>query len=365
MKKEEEKKIVNELNNSLVYAMSLGSKELFHSNVWAWLFRYNQDFVKIFFENIGADDEIKVTREENDRDITVWVNGEAYVIENKFKSLPDKEQLVEYETKLVDKFKQGVITGIKKPIWMDEVKNWSFIGYSEIVEKMREIASNIKDDKGSVIKEYVEILDKSLLLIEGFEFTIGDNWVVKNDETEEWLKMLDSVRLADVCQKLQADRFVEYIKKQDAFKKYIDNTAKYGWELVARPDFSHKTGLVDVMCYKYANSSGTGRRKRQIIAAIGIQIQDKSYKKIMMMNNSASDIYEKSVNVGWLSEKWSDERKKVSRQKDSRFKQYDQHGGNFFIYHDWEINEKERSFVCLWEKMSKDIKIAIDKLSSL
>ena len=79
MKKEEQKKIVNELNNSLVYAMSLGSKELFHSNVWAWLFRYNQDFVKIFFENIGADDEIKVTREENDSIIIDGGNGNLLV----------------------------------------------------------------------------------------------------------------------------------------------------------------------------------------------------------------------------------------------------------------------------------------------
>ena len=365
MNKEEQNRIIKELNNSLLYAMSLGSKELYHSNVWAWLFRYNQDFVKIFFNNIGIDDEIKVTREENDRDITIWVSEGAYVIENKFKSLPDKEQLVEYETKLGDKFKGGVITGIKKPIWMEEVNNWSFVGYKEIVDKMRGLAANIKDDKGPIVREYVDILEKSILLIGGFESNIGDNWFVKNNKTKDYLAALDTVRLADVCQKLQADRFVEYIKKQSDFKNYVDRVATQGWELVARPDFSHKTGLVDVMCFKYGNSLGTGRRKRQIIVAVGIQLQDISYKKILMMNNSASNIYEKAVEIKWLSESWWNNRKKPSKQKDGRFKQFNQHGGDFFIYHDWGLNEEERSFDNLWKKIRADLEIAIEKLSSL
>ena len=37
------------LKNSLMYQMSLGSKELFHSNVWGWLLENDKSFIKVFY----------------------------------------------------------------------------------------------------------------------------------------------------------------------------------------------------------------------------------------------------------------------------------------------------------------------------
>lgn len=37
---------VNFLKNSMMYQMSLGSKELFHSNVWWWLIDNDKNFIK-------------------------------------------------------------------------------------------------------------------------------------------------------------------------------------------------------------------------------------------------------------------------------------------------------------------------------
>ena len=42
--------IVEKLNSNPVFAMSLHSKELFHSNFWAWLFGHNVEYAKIFFQ---------------------------------------------------------------------------------------------------------------------------------------------------------------------------------------------------------------------------------------------------------------------------------------------------------------------------
>jgi|GEM_PF-6652728 len=46
---------INRLNNSPMFAMSLGSKELFHSNFWAWIME-NADpdklLLHLFFDDI-------------------------------------------------------------------------------------------------------------------------------------------------------------------------------------------------------------------------------------------------------------------------------------------------------------------------
>lgn len=361
MERIEQNKIIKELEGSLLYAMSLGSKELYHSNVWVWLFTYNRKFLKIFFKDIMAD-EFTVTREENNRDITIWVNRDAYVIENKFKSLPNKGQLNKYEKKLAERFKGGVITGIKEPEWIDELEKWHFLSYREIVSAMREVVAAIKDDN-RIINEYIDNIEKSIDLIEDFMENIDMNWLIMTDEVRAKLKVLDSVRLADICQKLQANRFVEYIKRQDDFEEYRSQVLNLGWELEVRSDFSNKTGLVDVLCFKYENKPDNNKKERRIIKAIGIQLQSICYKKIMMMNGRASDIYNEAVRIQWISENWSNGRKRASRQKDFRFKQYNQGGGNFFVYHDWKIEECDSKFEKLWTKISGDLKIAIDKIS--
>ena len=101
------KNTVISLKQSLVYTLSLGDKELFHSNVLGWLFENHNDkgiqpIVKLF---INDELEIeRVEREKNHFDLCVTCHkkdNEAYkhfvIIENKFKSLPEKKQLERYE----------------------------------------------------------------------------------------------------------------------------------------------------------------------------------------------------------------------------------------------------------------------------
>lgn len=42
--------IIRNLEESPIYAMSLGSKELFHSNFWAWLMKTDPKFISIFLK---------------------------------------------------------------------------------------------------------------------------------------------------------------------------------------------------------------------------------------------------------------------------------------------------------------------------
>ena len=61
---------IRTLEESPIYAMSLGSKELFHSNFWAWLMRRNPEFIKTFFPKFRSQ-KPSVEREEKHRDITI------------------------------------------------------------------------------------------------------------------------------------------------------------------------------------------------------------------------------------------------------------------------------------------------------
>lgn len=60
------------LKESLVFRMSLGSKELFHSNVWGWLIENDKEFMKVFIPSFSDTSIIEsVKREECDRDLVI------------------------------------------------------------------------------------------------------------------------------------------------------------------------------------------------------------------------------------------------------------------------------------------------------
>ena len=88
--------IINDLSENVMFRLSLGSKELFHSNFWAWLLEeYGNKATKIFQENCdnGIND---VYREMSHTDLSFKSNGKLIIIENKFKSYPYLEQLQRY-----------------------------------------------------------------------------------------------------------------------------------------------------------------------------------------------------------------------------------------------------------------------------
>lgn len=119
--------IITRLKKNPIYAMSLGGKELFHSNMLAWLFmnEENQKLKKLFGikENEVVLNEF---REHQNLDLIIVYSSEEVkerigdisilddidsklskdlalkfvIIENKFKSIPNKQQLEEYSDKL-------------------------------------------------------------------------------------------------------------------------------------------------------------------------------------------------------------------------------------------------------------------------
>lgn len=116
---------ISEINNNPMFRLSLGAKELFHSNFLAFLFEQSdlpnlqKSLLAKFDVYIDEDDvknyEIETFRERNKFDLIVWVkpkkwkdeddflqNCHIIFIENKFKSVPTQKQLNDYDEKICE-----------------------------------------------------------------------------------------------------------------------------------------------------------------------------------------------------------------------------------------------------------------------
>ena len=111
------------LHNIPIFRLSLGSKELFHSNFLEYLWDCDKNCFITMIRNIFGDDGLFsesgkyfLSREKENFDICIYhTTGETedgtpiydLILENKVKSIPYKEQLAEYVKKVEAKRKNG------------------------------------------------------------------------------------------------------------------------------------------------------------------------------------------------------------------------------------------------------------------
>lgn len=151
--KEELNKLFESIKRSPIYNLSMADKELFHSNMLAWIFEEYPQVVKKLFK---LEDEIlieQVDRERKHFDLLITYNGgKNIIIENKVKSIPYKSQLEKYtESALKDANLNKTETSfyllsLIKPNWIEnenelEAKdhNWKYISFEGVVESISEI----------------------------------------------------------------------------------------------------------------------------------------------------------------------------------------------------------------------------------
>ena len=104
---DELKRIIMDLQNNPMFACSLASRELFHSNIWAWLIRkYPKTFTYLFIDEYNQQDEIVAIREYEKMDLFLEIGNNKIIIENKFKSMPNKAQLDDYCKKIEGRYEQ-------------------------------------------------------------------------------------------------------------------------------------------------------------------------------------------------------------------------------------------------------------------
>ena len=261
---------VETLKNNPIFQLSLSSKELFHSNFLAWL--AEDDNTRCVFNKVmqtWLDDknweykpnEMEVKREYNHFDFCVCdkltidgndVTGSVQVVlENKFKSIAYKAQLVDYKDRTKTLNEEGYKNEYKAEEankgkilprgWRDEVEHpntkyilltladnfldkdeiqslgWKIVTYAEYAKLLRTVVGEMKDDEIKGNKAfYVELIAQYCNFIEMFSEHINeclDN--VKENNYWDILKNDDftAVRCNDIWQKVVMHKYAQELFK--------------------------------------------------------------------------------------------------------------------------------------------------------
>ena len=261
---------VEKLSNNPIFQLSLSSKELFHSNFLAWL--AEDDNTRCVFNKVmqtWLDDKnweykpnkMEVKREYNHFDFCVCdklsidgndVTGSVQVVlENKFKSIAYKAQLVDYKDRTKTLNEEGYKNEYKAEEankgkilprgWRDEVEHpntkyilltladkfldkdeiqslgWKIVTYAEYAKLLRTIIGELKDDEIKGNKTfYIELIAQYCNFIEMFSEHINkclDD--VKEDKYWDILKNDDfsAVRCNDIWQKVVMHKYAQELYK--------------------------------------------------------------------------------------------------------------------------------------------------------
>ena len=175
-------KILEELNKNPMFRLALGSKELFHSNFLAFLWEQNN---KAFLEllndlchnSIQVEDlfskEPTLDREKENFDICIHHKEgkgekEIYdiIIENKVKSIPYEEQLIDYENKVASHQKGSTTTNILLTLAdkfpnANKIKGWTIVSYEDLAKELEAKKCNFSSSNQKIqqyIDDYIDFI---------------------------------------------------------------------------------------------------------------------------------------------------------------------------------------------------------------
>ncbi len=340
--------------------MSLGSKELYHSNVWAWLISKDESFISAFFDSIpeGFTFE-RVDREKKNRDLSIWFKnskGESkcLVVENKLKSIPAIEQLEKYTNDLGDRFQCGVLTGLKKPNILDEdgcvsigEHRWIFKSYKDISNKMLELLSESKNevirDNESIISEY---LNNNKLVEEIVDANIVDKSLKQIEDNR-----LDLLGLQDLTNKVIASSFLGYVKKKMREVYPAFEGIQFGESF-----HNKKTTLYLRIAFNDERGSGY---------SVGVQIEGDQYRRILTFKenkNGVDELFNKGEQMNYFATDYDPKEKMISFPGDTKkrrtkmSKKFDKYG-DITVYQYSSLTDEELDFDSLFERIVEDLKI--------
>ena len=291
-----------EISNNVMFRLSLCSRELFHSNFWAWLiekqpiqvlpiFVKDLDLSKIDLSNFDVKREETVSKvmqkniytgkeinKKCNADISFKLGDTLYIIENKFKSLPDSAQLNNYiEGKSSTKI---ILASFIKPYF--ELKpNMSFVSYETILFGLQNVDLTVfKEDEKSIIKNYIECLRLLVELKKELSFTKNSTLTYG-----EFIKQMESVK--EIAEKNNFYYFIEKIfysnllgdilsdlNNKDVYGGvYFVNKAKYPYMDVMLS--LHHRDYDNISKFRNDISNNTNYK----IFTLGVQITNNEYRK--------------------------------------------------------------------------------------
>jgi hypothetical protein len=250
-----------------IYNLSLGSRELFHSNFLAWLF---ETYPQMLEALIGKEQEtpVEVKREERNLDLIIdhELGGQAFsiVVEVKVKDAPRPEQLMKYNQEIEKMKKQGRVKQQTRrilltlvPVRHDQVwsklisstleeggEGWFVLDYGSLGERIAAIANKCKimaDDR-PIISRYAQMCSDLSAL---FQLAVEEDeraplrtfvtMPVRN-KTE---KALEELRFLQTLDKYRASRFSDSLFQRS---RDLEKTAtERGMELKTGYGYDNRT----------------------------------------------------------------------------------------------------------------------------
>lgn len=230
LRRTECQRIVSLLGSSPLFNVSLGAKELFHSDFLAWLCeKYPQEAGRIFARFLKepqvACDGLRARREKRHVDLSLlYRNGETLVIENKVKSLPSKEQLEEISAgcrnpattsflllSLVPPPFLSPAEGVDKGHVLCDGARWQLLSYGQLALDLRAIVPQIGDTyHRALVEDYIRFIQG----LDELQSALAIDWA--NDQSNFFIpdgqmKLLRSIRIHDLVDKLRFSQLLRRI----------------------------------------------------------------------------------------------------------------------------------------------------------
>lgn len=311
-----------QLKQSPMFNLSLSSKELFHSNMLAWIAEDEDTetlFVKILelfglANNIAQDiakkirsDEYMVLREYKNFDLCICEKESApntvkgykegqmlLVLENKFKSIPYKAQLEKYQQKAYDLNKRKayphfVLLSLTQNAYEFDFTNnpfsvngcdWHYVSYKEYAELLFK-DSSVTGFKADVIKDYANYIKAfSNYLSQNLPQSIaGEKWtstLAPNDD-------LKPIRMDDIWQKLIANLILIELCKKGIEETLVTSPAQYSVGTKTENFIKLQDKSVVHVGAGLSRASGLVEIKINIgdDCVFGVQIQGGLYKRLL------------------------------------------------------------------------------------
>lgn len=298
---------IKKIDKSPMFQLSLGSKELFHSNFLYWLSKAEPNaFWKIMYLfgiNTDDKDSLVVKREWNHFDLSIVqmsskgegeneeashdVNDILAVIENKVKSIPDKHQMERYAGSIakLDK-KQGcvkILLSLIEPEFDDD--EWTHISYERYLTNLRSCMDDVQQSyNAAIFTDYCNMVDYMI----GFKNSwIGDEKellktrytnILNSYNAQEAAmlrindlrhKLIYSVMLKVLAEKLSSNR-IAYLSGCTDDEIFLNNDNK----VVIGTGMTRAMGLIELKV----------KMSRELI--VGVQVQSNQYRHFVIFKDN-------------------------------------------------------------------------------
>ena len=226
---------LNALNKLAIFKMSLGSKELFHSNFLEFLWdEDNGKFINLVKRLLGKGADVlpegieyNLDRERENFDICIYHLDKKkivydVIIENKVKSIPNIDQLHDYEKKTKSQCRYLLLSLIenfadKKKI--EEEGLWTIVNY----EALKSAIDDIYGNSSTYISDY----SKFIGLMHQLQRKILTLNFVKEELFAEY-NTYKKYRLHDLYLKIRGLRFIEHLQDRLSKKNISSQVVKVG-----------------------------------------------------------------------------------------------------------------------------------------